>query len=391
MALFKQSSNYLGVDIGSAGIKVVELTKEGGRPRLVTYGFAEEEVDIVHDSSPAMQKKIAALLVKILEKARVTTKKTNASLPSFSVFSSIISVPQMSQKDLEQAIPWQAKKFIPLPLEEMNLSSSLLDSKVKTLNQKKKHHVDHADKIKDHPQDKKTDSKKPTQKSVETRHALSKTDKKDKKDMKVLIAAAPKKLASRYINVFKSAGLELMNLETENFALVRSLVGAEKVPIMIVDIGSITSDITIVENGVPLLSRSVDTGGNAITQSVMKSMHIDAKRAEQFKRDVGFSAGQGNLPKIIEASLTPIINEIKYCFDLYASQTSQERIEKIVLTGGSAFLPNIVEYLTSLLNIKIFIGDPWARVIYPVELKSVLYELAPRFSVAVGLAMRDIV
>jgi len=388
MSLFKQSSNYLGVDIGSAGIKVVELTKEGGRPRLVTYGFAEEEVDIVHDSSPAMQKKITALLVKILEKARVTTKKTNASLPSFSVFSSIISVPQMSQKDLEQAIPWQAKKFIPLPLEEMNLSSSVLDSKVKTLNQKKKHHVGHADKTKDHPQDKKTDSKKPTQKSVETRRALSKTGKKD---MKVLIAAAPKKLASRYINVLKSAGLELMNLETENFALVRSLVGAEKVPIMIVDIGSITSDITIVENGVPLLSRSVDTGGNAITQAVMKSMHIDAKRAEQFKRDVGFSEGQGSLPKIIEASLTPIINEIKYCFDLYASQASQERIEKIVLTGGSAFLPNITEYLASLLNIKIFIGDPWARVIYPVELKSVLYELAPRFSVAVGLAMRDIV
>ena len=107
--------------------------------------------------------------------------------------------------------------------------------------------------------------------------------------------------------------------------------------------------------------------------------------------DMGFLPGQGNLPQVIGRVVAPIINEIKYCFDLYAASKSNQHIEKIILTGGSSFLPNIDQYLSELLNIKVFIGDPWARVIYPLELKSVLIELAPRFSVAVGLAMREIV
>ena len=129
---------------------------------------------------------------------------------------------------------------------------------------------------------------------------------------------------------------------------------------------------------------------------ILNSDNIDVQRIvvglEQFKKDIGFSTkntGQG-VPKAIESSIEPIINEIKYCFDLYSSQGESKHVEKVILTGGSAYLPNLVEYLTNLLNIKVIIGDPWARVIYPVELKTVLDQIGPRFAVAVGLAMREI-
>ncbi len=405
MKLFSSHSSYLGVDIGSAGIKVVELKNENGRPRLVTYGFAEEPVDIVHNTSQRMQDKIVTLLTKICQEAKTTSKKTIAALPSFSVFSSIISLPPMNKKELAQAIYWQAKKFVPLPLEEMTLDWKLLASDVAAIGKQDKNpktsssppagikpdQQGHKDISQSHlGQTGVPSPSSPDVSSISEKH--SENSKRDSaKDLKVLIAAAPKKLVIRYVNVFKEAGLELLSLETENFALERSLVGGDKAPVMIVDIGAITSDISIVENGIPLLSRSVDSGGEAITRAIINSMQVDKKRAEQFKRDIGFLPGRGNLPKVIESAIGPIINEIKYCFDLYASHQSSQGIEKIVLTGGCAFLPNITEYLSKLLNIKVFIGDPWARVIYPVELKSVLDELAPRFSVAVGLAMREIV
>ncbi len=367
MNIFSSHPSYLGVDIGSAGIKIVELKNEGGRPRLVTYGLAEEPVDVIHNSSPEIQSKAALLMSKICREARVATKKAVAALPSFSVFSSIISLPAMDKKELSQAIYWQAKKFVPLPLEEMTLDWKVLENNVRIFNQ------------------------------VNVNKASIKEENEPAKKLngtasiKVLIAAAPKKLVFRYIDIFKNSGLELLSLETENFALERALVGGNKIPVMIVDIGNLTSDISIVENGIPLISRSVDSGGAVITKAIMNSLHIDEKRAEQFKRDIGFSSGVSNLPKVIETALTPVINEIKYCFDLSASRQSRGGIEKIILTGGCSFLPNITNYLTNLLNIQVLVGDPWARVIYPVELKPVLDELAPRFSVAVGLAMREIV
>jgi len=65
-------------------------------------------------------------------------------------------------------------------------------------------------------------------------------------------------------------------------------------------------------------------------------------------------------------------------------------VEKIILAGGSAFLPNLVGYLTELFNKSVMIGNPWDRVIYPEELKSALDEIGSRLAVAIGLAMRDI-
>ncbi len=351
---------------------------------MITYGFAEEPIDIIHGDSNQMQDKVASLLVKICQTARITTKKTIAALPSFSVFSSIISLPVMNKKDLAKAIYWQAKKFVPMPLEEMTLDWKLLEGDLKTASLIANNPVLTVNQVNQNPR---------IDETLENNEIEIKENKKEteKKDLKVLIAAAPKKLVMRYVDIFKRVDLELLSLETENFALERALVGGDKAPVMLVDVGDITSDIIVVENGLPLLSRSVDVGGESITTAIVNSLHVDKKRAEQFKRDIGFSGGTGNLPKIIETVITPIINEIKYCFDLYASRESRARIEKIVLTGGSAFLPQLDQYLARLLNIKVFIGDPWARVIYPVELKPVLDELAPRFSVAVGLAMREIV
>jgi Tfp pilus assembly PilM family ATPase len=144
---------------------------------------------------------------------------------------------------------------------------------------------------------------------------------------------------------------------------------------------------------VPVVNRSIDLGGQAITKTVATSLNVDADRAEQFKRDFGLipSTATGNqIPKRIEFMVASVVNEIRYVLNLYHNQSSYQ-IEKIILTGGSAWLPNLPQYLSQVLNMKVVIGDPWARVVYPVELKSVLSEIGPRLSVAIGLAMREIV
>jgi len=382
MPLISSSQNYLGIDFDSNSVKVVELKNEGGRPRLITYGYVDKDVNkSLNGDSKDNQSETAELIKAVCKKAKVTTTKVITALPAFSVFSSILNLPVMSKKDLASAVNWEAKKVIPLPIEDMILDWKVLDDfsghQLVDQGQQNKNGVEENG-------EENEEFKKKGFLKINPRAA--------RKDTKILLTAAPKDLVKRYIDIFKAAGLSLLSLDTESFALIRSLVGNDKTSLMIVDVGSVVTNISVVINGIPILNRSIDVGGLTITKSISNSLNVNLVRAEQFKYDIGMNPGrigQGSVPKTIETTLNPIVDEIKYSLNLYRNQ-DQKNIEKIILTGGSSLLLNLPEYLTNLLGLRVFLGDPWARVIYPEELKPVLDEIGARYSVAIGLAMRDI-
>lgn len=336
-----------------SGLKVVELLNEKGRARLVTYAYADIPSPHSERSLLEQPEKTSALLKKMLAQARTTTKKAVAALPISSVFSSIISVPAGTDKELKDAINWQAKKLIPIPLEEISLDSKILDG--------------------DGPG---TDPKK--------------------KMTRVLLTGAPSALVSRYVEILAGAGLEPLALETEAFAQIRALVGKDRSTVMVIDIGSFRTNITVVEKGVPFLSRSIASGGAGITTTIAQTLGIPPEQAEIMKRDIKSMqafAPTGDLSPILQTLLKPILDEIKYSFNLYQGQSENgqsKRIEKIIVTGGSGLLPRLPEFLTQLMNVNAYLGDPWARVVYPEDLRPVLEDIGSRFSVSVGCAMRDI-
>lgn len=351
MATFNPKQSFVGIDIGTSGIKAVQLGLENQRPRLMTYGFIEQANDIVKNDAPASREVVINALKMLLKEAHVTTNRAVAALPSFTVFSSIISLPMMSRKELNSAVRWEAKKFVPMPIDELVLDWKLL----------KDNHE-------------------------------AKPNTQAPKNLRVLITAAPKNLVRRYIDIFKAAGLQIADLETEALALERALIGTDPSPVMIVDIGAMATDIAVVVDGIPLINRSIDVGGNTMTKSIAQSLNIDQDRAEQFKRDFGITSGQATVsqvPKTVEFVISSIVNEIRFVLNLYRSQGSGP-IQRIVLSGGSSYLLNLPAYLEKTLSIKTFIGDPWARIVYPVELKPALDEIGPRLAVSIGLAMREL-
>ncbi|HEX9664604.1 MAG TPA: type IV pilus assembly protein PilM [Patescibacteria group bacterium] len=374
MALFGPSKiSYLGVDIGTSGIKLIELARQGGRAKLVTYGYSDKPIALIKNE-PAVTdiNQAAGDLKNILKQSKTTTLSTIASLPGFAVFSSIISLPPMDKKELDQAIKNEAQKVIPRPIEEM-----VIDYKIFAKGQKEKIS--------------KSVSLNQTEDETETIIKAARPEEVTK----ILLTAAPKELVEKYVAVFKKAGLNLLSLETEPFALTRSLIGADKSTVMIVDLGAVTANISIVSNGIPIMSRAIDTGGLAITDAIQQSLNIKKDQAEQIKKDLSaapMSAPGEQLPRAIENAVIPLINEVKYIFDIFQGENrpGDGQIEKIVLAGGSAYLPNLPDYISKAMNIKVFIGDPWARVIYPEDLKPVLDEIGPRFATAIGLAMRNI-
>lgn len=391
MALFSSTSSYLGIDIGTSSIKMVELENYKGQAKLKTYGYADISTNILKGNVEKNNQLIADYINQIFRKSHAQTRQVVAALPTFSVFDFIINLPPMPKKDLSSAIKWEAKKFIPVPIEEMILDWKILNKKrIAGKNGAKDEEIitfdEEANPEKMTPEEKNKENN-PEQSSEQDGPVKSKGLDKN---YRILLTAAPKNLVARYIDIFKRAKFNLLSLETEAFALSRSLIGNDQSTVMIVDIGATTADICVIEGGVPILNRGIDTGGEFITKTIMNSLNVNGERAEQFKRDFGLSSsGNKNIPNVIQKSLNSITNEIKYVFELYQRQ-GNDKIEKIVLTGGSAFLPNLPQYLSELLDLTVLIGDPWDRVIYPMDLKPVLQEIGPRMATSIGLAMRDI-
>lgn len=344
MGLFKTQSNFIGVDIGSTAIKIVELKKDANLIKLVNYGFTENS-----DLKPAnwlnTPERSAEVINKICQEAGIQSVNAISALPTFSVFSSVITLTNVAKKDLPAAINWEAKKLIPLPLEDMILDWKIIE-----------HGAD------------------------------------DAANTRVLLTGAPRSLVKKYIDIFKLAKISLSSLETETFSLVRSLIGNDKSTVMIVEIGATTTDVSIVDRGIPMLSRSIDIGGLTVTEKLSDHLGIGQDRAEQFKYDLGVSqigSVENEIPKTVMEIINPIINEIKYAINLFLNK-SGNKTEKVILSGGSSLIPNLANYLSGALDMKVIIGDPWNRVSFHPDMKPLLSEIGPRMSVAIGLAIREL-
>lgn len=393
--MFGKKPGYLGVDLGSTSIKLVELRSERGVPTLVTYGYTERAMgDVVRGDPEEVQTKAVDLLLKLHKETGAESYKAVTALPNFAVFNSVITLPVMSKKELAQAITWEAKKFIPMPLEEVILDWKVIEEiapkkvaevKAPTLAPTPK--PEQAEELKSFGETLMV-KEKPAPKEPPKLAGESMAHEFDKKMYRILLTAASRNLIKRYVEIFRLANLQLSALETEAFALSRALVGKDASATMIIDTSAVTTDVIIIEKGIPVLNRSIDVGGVTLTRSIANILSIDFKRAEQFKRDIGL-AGASKIPQIIEQASKPVIEEIRYSLNLYQAQSNQV-VEKVILSGGSAYLPNLADYFSKILNIKVIIGDPWSRIAYPADLKPALEEIAPRFAVAIGLALREI-
>ncbi|MFH1427366.1 MAG: pilus assembly protein PilM [Patescibacteria group bacterium] len=383
MSFFKSSKNYIGIDIGSDSIKMIEINKENNRPKLSTYGYAENLKNITRNNTETAQKQTADIIVNIHKQAGFKSRQVIAALHNFSVFSSVISLPRVRESELSNNIILEAKKFVPIPLEEVILDWKIitpqnnnndLNSKLTVQKEQKNNNFDSA-------------AESSTKKNI---NILKTKPAADNDNIEILLTVAPKKLVRRYINIFKLSKLNLTSLETESFALTRALLYKDNQRAMILDIGSVASDIIIIENGFPIISRSIDVGGITITQAIEKSLNINTARAEQFKRDIGLSAqeSQASIRQVIETAFAPVLNEARYSLELYKSR--DQILDKIILSGGSALLGGLADFISKFLNLKVYIGNPWDKIIYPQELEPVLTEIGPRFTVSIGLALREI-
>jgi type IV pilus assembly protein PilM len=260
----------------------------------------------------------------------------------------------MTKEELPEAIIYEARQHVPLPLGEVTLDWEVIEGQT--------------------------------------------LDRQGTK-LKILLVAVPNEVINQYQEIARLSGLQIQALEAEVFALCRSLIPSdEKRIISIIDIGARTTTCSIIEKRVLKISHSFDLSGDDLTERVARGFSLDYQTAQNLKKkygleeiplpstDLGLSSVK-NIREILLPLIDLILKEIKkISYNFY--QTEGKEIEKFIIAGGAAMMPGLREYFAQSLEKEIEIANPFFNISYPAILEETLREIGPSYAIAVGAAKR---
>lgn len=337
---------FFGLDIGSHNLKVVQLAKSGKKYHLVAFGTSPSTRKGLASEADADLTTLSGTIKKLHQEAKISTKNVTTALPQDLVFTQTVNLPPLSEEELRSAIKWEAERHVPIPLEEATIAHQVVG-----------------------------------QIKVDTQQKIQ-----------VLIVASPKRLVDKTLKVLKVAGLNCVGLETEIVAMARSLVAPGEDTALVVDLGAKATDMAVVESGLVVFSRSIATAGEAITRAIASGLGLDPAQAEAYKKAYGADPQklEGKVREAIGPILNVVVKEIEKTIEYYRSET-KKTVKRVILSGGTAGLPEVVNIMASKLSLEIQVGDPFGQVAMEEALKKQLTQAqAPLFTVAVGLAMKNI-
>jgi len=328
--------SFFGLDIGSSQVKVLQIEKEKTGFRLshfaaVTHGGGE----------------IAATIQKALKEAGIkVAAEVNLALPESDVYTRIIETPRLSETELASSIQYEAEQYVPVSLSEVELFHQLLEKPVEAA---------------------------------------------EGKAMRVLLIAVPKERIKKLSQLMDQAGLIPKSLETELFSLRRIFTDERKSQLLIL-FGHRSTDVMILEKGVPLFLHSHGSGGMALTKAMMNELSLSQDQAEQYKRTYGLREDllEGKVFNVLKPLIDGVVDQINKAF-IYLQQQGKHKLpEQLVMAGGGALLPGLSGYLVKKLNIETVVGDPFERFVKDEEFKKrITTDSNPHLATVAGLAVKD--
>jgi len=368
--LSKKGDSVLGIDIGSASIKVVQLGRKKGQAILETYGelalgpYADVEIG---RATKLNNDKIAEAIIDVLKEANVSTNDSGLSIPMRSSMVSVIRMPaDMDQKQLTQMIPIEARKYIPVPVSEVTLDWFLIPDLNENSNQIKK--------IENAPEG--SQEKPSTQ--IKTNEAL--------------VVAIHNDVLNNFNTIVQNSKINTTFFEVEMFSTIRAVLEhGENRPVLICDVGAGATKLYIVERGVVRDSHIINRGSQDITLNLSKSMNITIDLAEKMKRNYGKNEREQdlNVGRIVDLVYTPVFSEVN-SFMLNFQRRYNKDIAKVYMVGGGSLLFGLAEKAHERFGIETVLGDPFAKVEAPAFLQEVLKRTGLAFSTALGLAIRKL-
>ncbi len=358
----KKGQSVLGIDIGSSSIKIVQLSRKNGHPVLETYGelslgpYAGKAVG--EATNLPLDKTIEAVSDLLKEKeVNITTRSCGIAIPFSSSLMAVMEVPLLPPKELASMVPIEARKYIPVPINEVQLDWYMI------------------------PKDKSGDPAEAKKPEDSSQPSLEKAE--------VLIVALHNETINNYKDIVTRTALEANFFEIEIFSTMRAVLDDEVQPVLIVDMGASTTKLYMVERGILRSSHMINRGSHKITDELSKSLGISMTDAEYLKREKGLP-GEINgieIKNVMILTLNYIFSEANQ-FVLAYQKKYNKNVSRVILVGGGSALKGIVDVAKGIFQTEVVAGDPFGKVIAPAFLEKVLKDTGPEFTVSLGLALR---
>ena len=343
MSLLSGISDFFGLDIGTTAIRLVQL--QGNYPKtLVKYAYVPIDPKLSLSDAKGDQLKIAQIVLDLCSQAKMTTKNVVVGLPSRRIFTTLVDLDKVSARELEKTIMFQADSLIPTPIGESKIDWAIIG---------------------DSP--------------------------KESSKIEVLLSSVSNKYIEEKLDALESVGLNIIAFEPENLAILRALISpGTTTPVLVLDVGSLGTDLIVSVNDAPKLTRSIAVGTQAIIKSAAQNLNIDNDQAQQFIFKFGLDPTKldGQLNKAIQGTLESLNSEIDKSIKFFESRYNT-KITKIIVTGGASLIPNFPNTIANTFGVDVEIGNAWHNVSFPESRQNELLAVANQFSVAVGLAGRN--
>ncbi|MFN7133761.1 MAG: type IV pilus assembly protein PilM [Myxococcales bacterium] len=350
-----KSKLALGLDIGSSSVKMVLLKEVRRRGtvafQLQSFGSKPLPPEAIVDGAIMNATAIVQAIQELVSELRVKHKEVAIGVSGHSVIIKKISLPKMSQEELDESIQWEAEQYIPFDVKDVNIDTFPLDAGNEQTGQ-----------------------------------------------MDVLLVAAKKDMINDYTSVVAEAGLSPVVCDVDAFAVQNCYESNYEVPkgetVVLINAGASVVNINIIANGITTFTRDVTIGGNQFTEEIQKQLNVSYDEAEALKIGGNRADADAVIPQEVERVMGTVAEqmagEIQRSLDFYAATAADSHIAKVFLSGGTAKIPALFKTIEQRVGVPVEILNPFKNVEIDNRKFDPAYimEVAPVAAVAVGLGLR---
>jgi len=352
MGMFGKNKAVVGLDIGSSAVKAVELKPAGKGYRVAAFGAEPVPADAIVDGAIIDAGAVADAIRAVFERNKTfKSRDVCASLSGNAVIVKKITLPVMTESELEESIYWEAEQYIPFDIQDVNLDYQILDPG---------------------------------------------TGPDSRGSMDVLLVAAKKEKIGDYTGVIAQAGRTPVIVDVDAFALQNAYdqnygMDAEQV-IVLLNAGASAININVFQGDQSMFTRDISMGGNAYTEAVQKELDLPYELADQLKKGIPVDGATfEEAQPVLRAVTENVLLEVQKTFDFFRATAASDRIDRIMLSGGASRVDGFREMLHERFGIPVEDFDPFREVGWDAKkLGHDGAEHAATAAVAVGLALRKV-
>ena len=346
--LFFTDKKIAGIDLGSNSLKLVEIADSSGGYELKHWAEMPLERGIIENGLIKNQDILSKKIRELIKESKSLAKKAAIALSGHTVVVKKTSFRNMDDEELRQLITDEAGQF--LPFEDSG--------------------------------------------DIEFDCHIIGDNLLNPEQMDVIVAAARKDVIKNYTHAIEKAGHKVAILDVDLFALQTAFernydLEANDV-VALIHMGAGMTGINVVRGENSVFTRSIPMGGDTITEAIMRSKSIPFEEAEKIKCDV--SAGTGDLREDVLEFAGPILGEIERTIDYFTIELGGMTVANVMLSGGCARIPGIVDRLSDVLRADVKIMNPFKNIKYDKKVFSdaTIEKIGPVAVIGVGLALRRV-